>query len=182
MNDAESKNAGFADRVALSNQIISSPKIEAAGLSASQRVRSAIPLINNFLTSDEYKSFDQAQRDIINAMLRRESGAVIADSEFANAQMQYFPQPGDTPEILAQKANNRKSALEGIVRSAGPAYRPPKINPVEGNKNAVTPRLGKAEISETLFNARKAVKAGKNPDAIRQRLIEAGIDPAKAGL
>ncbi len=52
---------------------------------------------------------------------------------------------------------------------------------ISGGKQGKS-KLGKAEISETLFNARKAVKAGKNPDAIRQRLIEAGIDPAKAGL
>lgn len=42
--------------------------------------------------------------------------------------------------------------------------------------------IDKMSIEETIFNAKKAVKAGKSKDAIRQRLIEAGIDPAKAGL
>lgn len=40
----------------------------------------------------------------------------------------------------------------------------------------------KMDIDETLFNARKALKKGANQEAIRQRLIDAGIDPAKAGL
>ncbi len=47
---------------------------------------------------------------------------------------------------------------------------------------AAKQQLGKAEIEATIFNAKKAVKSGRNPDVIRQRLIDAGIDPAKAGL
>ncbi len=38
------------------------------------------------------------------------------------------------------------------------------------------------DIAETLFNARKALKKGADPEAVRARLIENGIDPTQAGL
>ena len=44
------------------------------------------------MKSTDRQKFEQAQRDWINANLRKESGAVIADSEFENAAQQYFPQ------------------------------------------------------------------------------------------
>lgn len=71
--------------------------------------------------SDEYKQIEQAQRDFLNATLRRESGAAIAESEFKNAQLQYFPQPGDTPEVVKQKQKNREmqfAKIEALQKDA----------------------------------------------------------------
>ena len=64
--------------------------------------------------SDRFKQIEQAQRDFINAVLRRESGAAIAPSEFENARLQYFPQPGDTAEVVKQKQKNREMQFEKI--------------------------------------------------------------------
>ena len=64
--------------------------------------------------SDEYKQIEQAQRDFVNAVLREESGAAIAESEFENAIKQYFPQPGDTAEVVRQKQINRQQQFEKI--------------------------------------------------------------------
>jgi len=64
--------------------------------------------------SDKFKQIEQAQRDFINAALRRESGAAIAESEFENARLQYFPQPGDTPEVVKQKQKNREMQFAKI--------------------------------------------------------------------
>ena len=75
----------------------------------------------NVLKSGDRQQFEQAKRDFVNATLRRESGAVISDSEFANADKQYFPQPGDGPEVIAQKRRNREIAIAGIGAAAGPA-------------------------------------------------------------
>jgi hypothetical protein len=91
----------------------------------------SIPLIggglgmvaNTTVASADQQQVEQAQRDFINAVLRRESGAVIADSEFANARQQYFPQPGDSPAVIAQKARNRQTAIEGMKVEAGQHWR-----------------------------------------------------------
>lgn len=45
------------------------------------------------MKSDDRQQFEQAQRNFINSVLRQESGAAIADSEFENAKKQYFPMP-----------------------------------------------------------------------------------------
>ena len=64
----------------------------------------------------------QAQREFVNAILRRESGAVISPTEFASAAQQYFPQPGDGPEVLAQKRAARQRALQGLINASQGAY------------------------------------------------------------
>lgn len=71
--------------------------------------------LTNWTQSTEQQQVEQAQRDFINAALRRESGASISPAEFRNANKQYFPQPNDDPPTLAQKARNRQIATEGIL-------------------------------------------------------------------
>jgi len=120
----EKEAATFADRMNNSGALID--KFENAGLGAwDQAVRGNdyIPdFLENWLLSSDYQKFDQARRDFINAQLRRESGAVISSEEFDNANKQYFPQPGDPPELLEQKRLNRKTVIDGMKRSAGPTY------------------------------------------------------------
>ena len=52
--------------------------------------------------------------------MRRESGAAIAQSEFSTARKQYFPQPGDSEKVLAQKAANRALVIRGLAEASGP--------------------------------------------------------------
>lgn len=73
--------------------------------------------------SPQQQQVDQAQRDFINAVLRRESGAVIAIPEMANARKQYFPMPGDSKEVIAQKARNRKAAVNLMLAEVPDAKR-----------------------------------------------------------
>jgi hypothetical protein len=121
----ESKAAGFADRMLESGGIIAEPKKTSAALDPLQRVLDEIPVLGNYVVSDDYQSFSQAQRDFINAQLRRESGAVISPEEFKNAERQYFPTPGDSPQVIKQKENNRQIAIDAMVRSAGASYTKP---------------------------------------------------------
>lgn len=123
MNEGQSKAAGFADRMAAADAVINSMASK-EGTDLYNRIVAGIPLAGNYLVSEEFKQFDQAKRDFVNAILRRESGAVISDQEFDNADKQYFPQPGDGPAVIAQKAANRARATLGIMRAAGPNYEP----------------------------------------------------------
>jgi hypothetical protein len=103
-------------------------RISTTGLAVKQAVQN-VPLVGgalgaagNVMLSKDQQRVEQAQRNFVNAVLRQESGAVISDQEFENAKKQYFPQPGDKPEVLAQKRKNRKTAIEGFKRIAGPAW------------------------------------------------------------
>lgn len=81
----------------------------------------------NLKLSPEDQMAEQAQRDFVNAILRRESGSVINQDEFDNAKKQYFPQPGDSPEVIRQKRENRRTAYEALKRGSGQNYRYPDL-------------------------------------------------------
>lgn len=144
----QGKSAGFGARAQAADKIIASieGKYNPAAINAKQQVEGAWLVggalgaaTNKFALDANDQKAEQAQRDFINAVLRQESGAAIAESEFANAKKQYFPQPGDGKEVIAQKANNRKMAIQGFMNSAGAAAngaRPAKVdsapNPFSG--------------------------------------------------
>lgn len=112
------KNTGFLIRLKDAQQVLND--LEAEGLSFFQQNAENIPLgLGNYFVSEEFQRFDQARRDFVNAILRRESGAVISDQEFDNAEKQYFPMPGDSKEVIAQKRRNRKNAIAGVRAGSG---------------------------------------------------------------
>lgn len=69
--------------------------------------------------SDQRQSADQAQREFIAAILRYDSGAAIPDGEFVTNAKIYYPQPGDSETVIAQKARSRKVAIDGLIDAAG---------------------------------------------------------------
>lgn len=151
-NEGQGKAAGFADRMLQSEGILSgiavpegyegptSPGVQGQGTSLTQAGLSKIPGAGNYLISSERQKFEQSKRDFINAQLRRESGAAISPTEFVNADKQYFPVPGDKPEVIEQKAANRRSAVEAMGREGGPSYKPQ----LSFNKQGAVAPYGKA--------------------------------------
>jgi hypothetical protein len=132
MTEFQGKSAAFGDRAAEADRIISSleGQYNPAAINSKASVE-GVPLVGgamgaatNYLLSENDQRAEQAQRDFINAILRQESGAAIGASEFDNARRQYFPQPNDKPGNIAQKARNRKLAIEGLQRNAGSNYTP----------------------------------------------------------
>ena len=138
-NVSQAAAAGYADRMIQSDAVLSMPAVSAASMDRGETIKSGTPLIGNALVSSEYQQADQAKRDFINALLRRESGAVISDGEFDNANKQYFPQPGDNEEVLKQKAANRRNSIAGISRQAGPAYTAPDTTNYLTGETGATP-------------------------------------------
>lgn len=83
----------------------------------------------NWTQSTEQQQVEQAKRDFVNAVLRKESGAVIGPSEFDSADRQYFPQPGDDQATIEQKARNRELAIQGILADVPVGRRPKQSQP-----------------------------------------------------
>jgi YD repeat-containing protein len=125
----QAKAAGFANRMLQANSVIEKLNFQPTRIG---NIASAIPG-SNFLLPSERQQAEQAQRNFINAILRRESGAAIAPSEFESAAKQYFPQPGDKPEVLEQKRQNRALAIQGLQQGAGTSYKP-YVPPTTGVK------------------------------------------------
>lgn len=128
MKEAQAKANIYASRMENSNKILE--QLENEGTSLWNKIASNVPL-GNYALDPEYRQYDQAKRDFINATLRQESGAVIADTEFANGERQYFPQPGDDPKTIAQKKENRRIAMEAIRQASGQ----PTTNPTFGEED-----------------------------------------------
>ena len=112
---AQSSAASFAARVAQASPVID----ELERKFASQFGKA--PFVPERFKSEDRKQFEQAERTFINAVLRRESGAVISPSEFAEARLQYIPQAGDATKVLNQKRETRRLILEGLTSEAGRA-------------------------------------------------------------
>lgn len=115
LTEGQSKSLLFGARMQSANETLA--ELAAGGKNFSTPgantpfVRDAVNLIN----TEQGQRLDQAKRDFLNAVLRRESGAVIADSEFDSGNRQYFAQAGDSAKVIEQKARNRDLAMRGVL-------------------------------------------------------------------
>jgi hypothetical protein len=115
----------FANKMEYSNKEIQ----DGVGTSLAGKIASGVPL-GNYVQSPEYQKYKQASSNFITALLRQESGAAISKSEFERYEKEYMPQPGDGPEVLAQKSEARRVAIEGMKKGAGPGYKSPTSSPL----------------------------------------------------
>ena len=86
---------------------------------ASGSIFNALPRVLGGL-SPEQQQVLQARINFITAILRKESGAAISASEFATAERNYFPKPGDDAAAIAQKQQARRTAIRAMEIQAGP--------------------------------------------------------------
>ncbi|MFA6078115.1 MAG: hypothetical protein WC724_03835 [Candidatus Paceibacterota bacterium] len=165
---AQETTALYANRLEQSNAIIS--KLDDYVMNAnpiSYSLQTKLPNVANTLKSGNFQSVDQAQRNFINAVLRRESGAVISPAEFENGKQQYFAQPGDKPEVVAQKKANRDMVQSGFINGAGSAYTP-MVDTMSGVKQTGTLPNGTVvtEYADGTIKDAKGNKYDKNGNKI----------------
>lgn len=155
-NEGQGKAAGFTDRMLQSEALLSgkapetgigpvTPGADIEGTSLTARGISKVPLVGNYAVGEDYQKYNQAKSDFINAQLRRESGAAIAPSEFESADKQYFPRPGDSPQVIEQKRANRRAAITAMGREGGPSYRPEATFREDGAIASTKPRIAPAQ-------------------------------------
>jgi hypothetical protein len=70
--------------------------------------------IGNYLKSRDYQRAEQAGREFLQAILRKDTGAAITKEETAEYGTVYLPQPGDSAAVLAQKKASRQRAVQAI--------------------------------------------------------------------
>lgn len=123
LNDVQSKALLFGSRMQAAEKILGEmsdqgtvrPSVMKGVVEKIPLVGGAAGAVANNMSSPQQQKVEQAQRDFINAVLRRESGAAIAESEFENARKQYFPAVGDSQATIQQKMQNRQLATKGIL-------------------------------------------------------------------
>ena len=117
---AQQTVAGYTARIEQANPTLKNLEGAISGMNiVSYEAQRRLP---SALQSANMQQYMQAARNFINAVLRRESGAVISPTEFSDARQQYLPSPGDTADTLIQKELTRRIVYENFKKSAGTAY------------------------------------------------------------
>ena len=122
---------------------------QAAALNAGRRIASNLPILNevmqsgydpsridatwqkfqgssfaemplSMVASDDGKRFYTAGRDILAAILRKESGAAITADEWTQFAPLWLPWPGDTPKQREEKMTRLSNQMESAAIEAGP--------------------------------------------------------------
>ncbi|WP_370156992.1 hypothetical protein [Bradyrhizobium ottawaense] len=125
--EVQAKSEKFANKMELAEKNVSgldSQYTDTIGAGGFFRGTEYVPG-GNSLQSSSYQKYKQARDNFITALLRDESGAAIGTAEFNRYEKELFPQPGDGPEVVAQKREARRVAIEGMKKSAGPGYKSP---------------------------------------------------------
>ena len=124
LNESQANSLMYGKRMQTSNKILED--LESKGVTRGSLL-SKLPVVGGSIgntpfvgNNEEQRKYEQAKRNFINAVLRKESGAVIADSEFDNAEKQYFPQIGDSEAVIKQKAANRRQVTNTMLSNVGP--------------------------------------------------------------
>jgi len=118
MTEQNSKDMVYAKRAAGALPIID--KMGDALTSAGEAVGGSVPAVGNYLKSPEYQQAEQAGKEFLQAILRKDTGAAITAQEVNEYGTVYLPRPGDSQQVLAQKKESRRRALEALALGIPP--------------------------------------------------------------
>lgn len=130
LTEQQSKDLIYHRRGALALEVLDgpvdpnnpqSPRLSDALTSGIEGTAGSLPLVGNYLKRDVYQRAEQAGRNFLAAILRKDTGAAITAQEMTIYGATFLPQPGDSAGVLAQKAEARKQALEAIRAGLGTA-------------------------------------------------------------
>lgn len=152
----------YAKRIEQANSVIDD--LEQKGYSRAGTLEGLKSYLPSMFQSAELQKQQQAERNFVNAILRKESGAAISPTEFASAEQQYFPRSGDAPEVLAQKKQNREQALAGLATEGGSAFERIPSVALQPPSQKQKQKSGEARASTLSAEDKKALEwANQNP-------------------
>ena len=158
------------------------------------RIVDNLPLVpetvERMMMSSDYKNFDLQKQNFINALLAKETGAVIKDSEMAWANQTYFPQMGDSPQTIELKRQAREQAIQQMEQDGTPqgAGFGRRMRQSLGSETGAVINDRQKQPAQELQEAIQQLEIQKtqtsDPDEIKSldRLIEVAIVGANAPL
>jgi hypothetical protein len=153
----------FSDRMGFNNQIVD--KLSETGFDpTSLKTTAQNFFLPNRLKPEALQSYVAAKDNWITAALRKESGAAIAQSEYKHANAEYFPQDGDSPAVVKQKAALRELAEEDIrLNTPNGGFWKHSLNNPNGTNNAA-PAAGPSVPGAAPVAAQTTVITASTPD------------------
>jgi hypothetical protein len=118
LTEGQSKDTVFATRA--TGALPTIDKLGSALTSFWEKAGGSTPVFGNYLKSSEYQQAEQAGREFLAAILRKDTGAAVTPSEVTEYGGTYLPQPGDKPPVLEQKRVSRLRALEALKAGMPP--------------------------------------------------------------
>jgi hypothetical protein len=94
-------------------------QLEKSGFDRASLAEAAKTALPEAMKSSALKAQQQAEKNFVEAFLRPASGAAISQAEYKNAEAQFFPRQGDSPEVKEQKRANRLQVQAGLRAEAG---------------------------------------------------------------
>jgi hypothetical protein len=156
ITDVERQTAAYADRMRKSADLVSAlDYIPTTGDMIKFNYVLGGPGVKQSLAnknlSPEAQQYLQAVQDFNRAKLRKESGAAIGKEEVFGDLSTFFPVPGDDKRTLEQKSAARETAIQGMINSAGGAYKASPTNSTSFDTEAeaeAAAQAGKLKIGD----------------------------------
>lgn len=121
MTEGQSKDAVFSTRAAGALPLIDKFGDSLTGMEGvTGRTVGQLPVVGNFAKSEGFQQAEQAGKEFLQAILRKDTGAAITPQETDEYGSVYLPRPGDSAELLKQKKVSRTRALEAIKAGMPP--------------------------------------------------------------
>jgi hypothetical protein len=118
LTESQSNAKMFATRLQTNNGTLLA--IEAKGFQPSALGTTVQKFLPNRFRSDDFQAYNAAKQNWIAAVLRKESGAAISSKEYSDADAQYFPQDGDSAQVVKQKQSLREQVQRDMQSAVGP--------------------------------------------------------------
>lgn len=119
LTEAQSKDTVFVTRASGALPIIDQHGEALARLG--EATGGGLPVVGNYMKSPEYQQAEQAGKEFLQAILRKDTGAAITKEEQDEYGSVYLPRPGDSQAVLDQKKASRARALQAIELGLPPA-------------------------------------------------------------
>lgn len=115
LTESQALAAGFAARMAYNNKVID----DTIKAGYTPKTLTEFGWMPERFKETRRKTYEAAKNNWIAAQLRKESGAAIGPQEYEQADLQYFPQSGDSNDVIQQKAELRKVAERTMKAAVG---------------------------------------------------------------
>lgn len=112
ITEGQGKDISYLNRMLTAAPILD--RNDEALTSFGENVAGNAPLVGNYMKSSQFQQAEQAGRNFLTALLRKESGAQIPPAEERSYGDIFLPRPGDKREVIAQKREARRQAAIGI--------------------------------------------------------------------
>ena len=140
LTETQGKDVGFYTRGLDANTALDS--LEGELTDWSQQNAGKIPLgLGNYLREPQFRQAKVAADSFLTAILRKDTGAGVTDTEFELYGPMFLPVPGDDPGTIQTKKRMRDVALLGIRSGLGTADAIAQANAtILGGDTSITPR------------------------------------------